>query len=150
MSKPTQIVYASLAGVSFGLGVVGLFLPLMPTTCFMLLAVWLASRGSPRFAVWIRQHPRFGPSVTAWECERAIPRHAKILAMIMLAISTVILGITLDSTILRAVLIGGLLSLAVWIATRPEPGRDSTQNTLRITGVRPLSDERLSTHRLGH
>lgn len=123
MPKLQQVVYTSLAGISFGLGVIGLFLPIMPTTCFMLLAVWLASRGSPRFALWIRHHPRFGPPITAWEVERAIPRHAKWLAVAMLGLSGVILAFGVDSLVLRGLLIGALVLLGLWIVTRPEPQR---------------------------
>ncbi|KAA0012550.1 DUF454 domain-containing protein [Billgrantia pellis] len=118
-----RAVYIALAWFSFGLGVIGMFLPLMPTTCFMLLAVWAASRGSPRFALWIREHPRFGPAVVAWEEERAIPRHAKWLAGGMLAFSILTLLLTLSLLWLKATLSIGLVLLGVWIATRPEPAR---------------------------
>ena len=114
-------LYLALAWVSFGLGVIGVFVPLMPTTCFMLLAVWAASRGSPRFAQWIREHPRFGPSVMAWEYERAIPRHAKWLASVMLAGSIVVLLLTVGLVWLKFTLVAGLALLGVWIITRPEP-----------------------------
>lgn len=143
MSKLQQVAYTSLAGISFGLGVIGLFLPLMPTTCFMLLAVWLASRGSPRFAMWIRQHPRFGPSLTAWERERAIPRHAKLLAVIMLGLTITLIAWSVGSLALRGGLIGGLVLLALWIATRPDPQGSALPLTQR------LPTQRLSNHRLG-
>ena len=42
-----RLLFICLAGVSFSLGVIGLFLPVMPTTCFMLVAVWAASKSSP-------------------------------------------------------------------------------------------------------
>ncbi|WP_148254244.1 YbaN family protein [Aidingimonas lacisalsi] len=118
-----QAAYLVLAWVSFGLGVIGMFLPLMPTTCFMLLAVWAASKGSPRFARWIREHPRFGPPVRAWEDERAIPRHAKWLAVIMLALSVLIVVLTVDTLIVKLGLAFGLSGVGIWILTRPEPQR---------------------------
>ncbi|MCG7600279.1 YbaN family protein [Halomonas sp. McH1-25] len=146
MSKTRQLVFVCLAGLSFSLGVVGLFLPLLPTTCFMLLAVWLASRGSPRFAQWIRCHPRFGPPIEAWEHEHAIPRHAKILAVMMLLVSCAVLAIVLDSLALRGGLIVGLLLLGVWIATRPEPSQRTPRNH---TSSRQMQEERLSAQRMG-
>ncbi|MHB0777393.1 YbaN family protein [Halomonas sp. WWR20] len=121
MFQLRNAIFVTLAALSFSLGVVGLFLPVMPTTCFMLLAVWLASKGSPRFAMWIRQHPRFGPPIQAWECERAIPRHAKILAALMLSVSMLLLAFVIESLMLRIALIGGLALLTAWIVTRPEP-----------------------------
>ena len=116
-----RAAYIALAWFSFALGVIGVFVPLMPTTCFMLLAVWAASRGSPRFALWIREHPRFGPAVVAWEGERAIPRQAKWVAMLMLGFSVTVLALTLSLVWLKFSLIFGLALLGLWIVTRPEP-----------------------------
>ena len=121
MSPLKRVVFIAIAWTSFALGLIGVFVPLMPTTCFMLLAVWAASRGSPRFAGWIREHPRFGPAVVAWEGERAIPRHAKWLAAGMLAVSVLVLAFTISLAWLKFALIAGLFLLGVWIVTRPEP-----------------------------
>lgn len=121
MSALKRLAYLAIAGISFALGVVGVFVPLMPTTCFMLLAVWSASKASPNFARWIREHPRFGPAVLAWEGERAIPRHAKQLAAGMLALSMLVLALTVSLLWLKLALIGGLALLGAWIVTRPEP-----------------------------
>ncbi|MFG6176704.1 YbaN family protein [Halomonas sp. THAF12] len=125
MSHARRIAYLTLAGMSFALGVIGAFLPLMPTTCFMLVAVWAASKGSPRFAGWIRSHPRFGPAVMAWEEERAIPRHAKWLAGCMLLVSMLILALTVGALWLKVALISVLTLVGAWILTRPEPVADS-------------------------
>lgn len=121
MSSLRRAIYIAIAWASFALGVIGAFVPLMPTTCFMLLAVWAASRGSPRFAAWIREHPRFGPAVNAWEDEGAIPRHAKWLAVIMLGVSMLVLVFTVGILWLKLTLIAGLWLIGVWIFTRPEP-----------------------------
>ena len=121
MSSIRRLFFLAIAWVSFGLGTIGVFVPLMPTTCFMLLAVWAASKGSPRFALWIREHPRFGPTVVAWEGERAIPRHAKYLAAGMLALSMLVLALTVSLLWLKLALIGGLSLLGLWIISRPEP-----------------------------
>lgn len=125
MSQARRIAYLTIAGISFALGVIGAFLPLLPTTCFMLVAVWAASRGSPRFAGWIREHPRFGSTVRAWEAERAIPRHAKWLAGAMLLVSMLLLAFTVGALWLKLALIGGLMLVGAWILTRPEPVVDS-------------------------
>lgn len=136
-----RVIYTGLAGISFSLGVIGLFLPLLPTTCFMLLAVGLASKGSPRFALWIRRHPRFGPPIRAWEQERAIPRHAKLVAVALLTLSMVVLALSINAVTVRIVLIVGLSMLAVWIYTRPEPLSSSSTR---------LPSKALTTNRPGH
>ena len=133
-----------LAGVSFSMGVIGLFLPVMPTTCFMLVAVWAASKSSPRFANWIRRHPRFGPSILAWERERAIPKHAKWMACIMLLVSMAVIAFTVEPLWLSGSLILGLTGIAAWILTRPTPslGRCPVLSSLEDSSSRPRQESR--------
>ena len=66
-------------------GIVGIFLPLLPTTPFVLLAAWCFSRGSARWEAWLLQHPRFGPMVRNWHAYRVIPLRAKQLATLMMS-----------------------------------------------------------------
>lgn len=75
-----------LAGlVSLGTGIVGIFVPLLPTTPFVLLAAFCFSRGSTRCERWLLTHPRFGPMVRHWRANHAIPLRAKQLAWAMMA-----------------------------------------------------------------
>jgi uncharacterized membrane protein YbaN (DUF454 family) len=67
-------------------GIVGIFLPLLPTTPFVLLAAFCFSRGSLRCETWLLQHPRFGPMVRDWRAHRAVPLRAKQLATVMMAL----------------------------------------------------------------
>lgn len=68
-------------------GAVGVFLPLFPTTPFLLVAAWAFARSSDRAHSWLHSHPRFGPLLEAWRRHRAIPRRAKILAVASLGAS---------------------------------------------------------------
>jgi len=63
-----------------GLGVLGIFLPVLPTTPLVLLAAWCFSRGSQRLHRWLLEHRLFGPIVRDWEQHHVISRRAKILA----------------------------------------------------------------------
>ena len=69
------------------LGVIGIFLPLMPTTVFLLVAAWAFSRSSERWHRWLREHARFGEAIRAWEEHHAMPRRAKRIAFAALAAS---------------------------------------------------------------
>lgn len=116
-----RICWLGLAWLFFAIGFAGMFLPLLPTTVFMLLALACASRGSPRFARYIREHPQIGPTLVAWERERAIPLRARIMAVSMLAVSMLIILFTVSVLVVKVSLLVFLTLLAIWLATRPEP-----------------------------
>lgn len=71
----------ALGWLSVGLGVLGLFLPLLPTTPFMLLAAGCFARSSERFYRWITSHPRFGPMIADFLAGRGLPVRAKCWAI---------------------------------------------------------------------
>ncbi|WOB07941.1 YbaN family protein [Piscinibacter gummiphilus] len=88
LSTQSQRLLWMLAGlVSLVVGFIGIFLPLLPTTPFVLLAAFCFSRGSKRMEAWLVSHPRFGPMVHAWRRNRAVPLRAKQLATVMMAAS---------------------------------------------------------------
>lgn len=69
------------------LGIIGIFLPLLPTTPFVLLAAFCFSRGSERWEHWLLHHPRYGPMVRNWREHRAVPLRAKQFATVMMVLS---------------------------------------------------------------
>ncbi len=110
------MIYRLLAWLCAGLAGLGLFLPLLPTTPFLLVAAWAASRGSSRFHFWLHSHPRFGPLIRDWQRERVIPRQAFWSALAMLALSWTILtllGMPPAALAGLAVLFGAL-ALYLW------------------------------------
>lgn len=83
------------AGLMFvGIGAVGAFLPLLPTVPFLLLALFCFARGNPVWEQRLLDHPTYGPLLLDWRQRRAIPRRAKWAALIAMAISVLVTGLT--------------------------------------------------------
>jgi uncharacterized membrane protein YbaN (DUF454 family) len=79
--------FVVMGHASLAVGFVGIFVPLLPTTPFVLLAAVCYSRGSDRFHTWLHQHPRFGPMIHAWREHRAIGARAKVVAAVTVILS---------------------------------------------------------------
>ncbi|ART79194.1 YbaN family protein [Oceanisphaera avium] len=82
-----RIVFALLGGLALLLGIIGVFLPVMPTTPFILLAAFLFSKSSPKIHAWLVNHPWFGPLIQDWQAHRGVRPHIRRRALWMMAIS---------------------------------------------------------------
>ncbi|MGQ0704263.1 MAG: YbaN family protein [Gemmatimonadales bacterium] len=88
------------------LGVIGAFLPVMPTVVFLILAAACYGRGNPALHRRLLEHPRWGPPLRDWEEHRAMSVRAKILAIAMVAIGIAVSATWLvEKTWLRALLV---------------------------------------------
>jgi len=79
--------FLALGWVFFALGIIGAFLPVMPTTIFMILALWAFANSSKSLHAWLYTHPKFGRALQHWDQHRVIPIHAKIAAIGGMSIS---------------------------------------------------------------
>jgi uncharacterized membrane protein YbaN (DUF454 family) len=87
LRRAVRFGYVALGCVFVALGVVGAFLPVMPTTVFMIGALWAFSMSSKRLEAWLLGHPRFGPPLVAWRAHRVIPLRVKVFAFGSMAVS---------------------------------------------------------------
>lgn len=102
--------------VALLLGILGIFLPLLPTTPFLLLASWCFARGSSRLHGWLLSHRVFGEYLRNFEAGRGIPLKAKIVATIMLW-SSLLLGMgRFEGLLVPALLglLGACVSFYMW------------------------------------
>ena len=79
--------FVAAGSASLALGIVGIFVPVLPTTPFLLLASACYLRGSERMHRWLLSHPRLGPFIRAFEEGRGIPRRSKAIAIGLLWLS---------------------------------------------------------------
>jgi uncharacterized membrane protein YbaN (DUF454 family) len=109
----------ALGVVMVALATAGVFLPLLPTTPFLLIALWAFTASAPEWAERLRRHPRFGPLLVAWEERRAIPTPAKAAAGTMMGGSWTALALTYHNVWVVAG--AGALFVAVfaYVVTRP-------------------------------
>jgi uncharacterized membrane protein YbaN (DUF454 family) len=117
---PARYAFMALGWLCVALGILGLFLPLMPTTVFLLIALWLFSKSSVRFHRWLYDHPRLGGPLRAWHAHRAIPLPAKRAAVGMMSLSWLIVVLFVaESWLLPCALALVLTPIAGYILRRP-------------------------------
>jgi hypothetical protein len=113
-----------LAVASLALGVLGLFLPVVPTVPFVLLAAWAAARSSPRLSRWLENHPRLGPYIADWRHGGAVRRRAKWTASALMSISAAGMLLWIGPRWQVFAAIGVLGIVLVWLWRRPEAPPD--------------------------
>lgn len=122
--KALERTWRSVGALCFAIGIANAFIPLLPTTVFLLIGVWAYGKGDPAMRERLLQHPKFGPSLRLWVERRQISRRGKVAA---------VLGITLSATFTAAMIgpkpitwgiVAGLCGLSAWLATRNEPEAD--------------------------
>lgn len=107
--------------LNVALGLLGAVLPLLPTTVFLLIALWAFSKSSLRFHGWLYSHPRFGPTLQAWHRHRAIPRRAKVLALVAMAGSLLsLVAFVADGWVVAGLVSLVLVPVAAYIVSRPD------------------------------
>lgn len=98
MIQPSKRILLLLVGWFFVVvGAIGIFLPVLPTTPFLLISLWAFSQSSERFHNWLYNHKVFGPPLQDWSKYGVIPLRAKIIAVSTMTISA-ILVITFSNT----------------------------------------------------
>ncbi len=113
-------IYACLAVVFLALAIIGIFLPVVPTTPFVIAAAWAASKGSPRIHAWLHNHVHMGPILRAWNERGAVPRKAKWLACCMMTLSWFIMffiGLVWWWLAIMAVI---FVSVSIYLFSRPD------------------------------
>jgi uncharacterized membrane protein YbaN (DUF454 family) len=118
--RPLKWFYLTLGTISVGLGFLGIFLPLLPTTAFLLLAAWAYARSSKRFYDWLLNNRLFGKYITAYLQGKGMPLISKVstLVLLWLTILTSMLFFV-ENIYVRMVLVLVAVGVTIHILTLP-------------------------------
>lgn len=108
-----KVIWFIIAWISFALGIIGAFIPILPTTPFLILAAFLFSKSSPRFHKWILELPIAGDGIRDWQYNRVIRTRAKVLCTLMIILSVSVLVINQNIPLMIKVPVIVLL-ISVW------------------------------------
>jgi len=120
---PIRAAWFATGGVALSLGALGVALPLLPTTPFLLLAAFAFARSSDRSHAWLLRHRTFGPLIENWRRHGALDRRSKVIGTLSMAIA---FGVSLILDVAPAVLAVQAVVLTVaaaYVLSRPAPPR---------------------------
>ncbi len=124
-----RMIYLILGWIAVALGAIGVLLPVLPTTPFILLAAFLFGKGSPRARAWLIEHAHFGPLIQDWERSGAIAPKYKAIACGMMGVTFAAswyFGVKPFVLVIQAVSLGG----AAWfVLSRPNGPADIMSET---------------------
>ena len=102
-----------------GMAFIGVFVPGIPTTIFLIVALWAFARSSKKFHSWLLNHKRFGPILQNWESHKVVPRNAKILMVILQISAVIIFHYSLQNIYLTVLLTITLIFVARYVLSLP-------------------------------
>lgn len=107
-------------GIFFvALGVIGIVIPGLPTTIFLILAAACFAKSSPCLHSWLMSHKWFGPIIYNWNETRSIPKRAKFLALLMMGLAAIYSSFMIDSWLIISCLLGLMLLPAIFVYRLP-------------------------------
>jgi uncharacterized membrane protein YbaN (DUF454 family) len=118
--SPARWIWLAVAYACLAVGLVGVVVPVLPTTPFVLLAAFAADRGSPRLHAWLMRHRVFGGVIRDWRASGAVARRPKVVATCAMAASVAVMAVTAPPALALAATVV-IVAVAVWLWMRPEP-----------------------------
>jgi uncharacterized membrane protein YbaN (DUF454 family) len=113
-----NLILKFIGSISLVLGMLGALLPLLPSTCFILLAAWAFSQSSPQFHHWMYYRSPFSNTIQSWQQHRVIASKVKAVATLSLVSSFAITAMVIQNLMLLSILGSGMIALLVYLLTR--------------------------------
>ncbi len=117
-----RLLWITIGFAFLGLAYLGVLIPGVPTTIFVILAAWAFAKSSPTWDKWIHEHKTFGPYLNGWEQKRIFPKHGKYAMMSMMAVSLLIMFFTVENVM--SIFYAALTFIAIIIWAQAYPGSE--------------------------
>ena len=121
LTHARRVTWLLIGFVALALGAIGVVLPLLPTTPFILLAAFAFAQSSERLHTWLVEHDTFGALIRNWRQHRAISRRAKVISVLSMVAVVVISWLHSVPTSVIVVQVVALSASAIFVVTRPLP-----------------------------
>ena len=121
LTRTARITWLVIGLLALALGALGIVLPLVPTTPFVLVAAFAFAQSSEKLHQWLLEHNVFGPLIDNWQQHGAISRRAKVVSVVsMVAVLGISVAMAAPPMVIgvQAVVLG---ASAAFILTRPLP-----------------------------
>lgn len=123
-----RLLYLVLGVLLLITGIIGIFVPLMPTTVFLIMAAWCFSKSSQRLENWLLGHAVLGPVVINWRDHGVIPARAKLLACTGMALGFTIFVVTVNPSWWLFLLVAAFIGCCAWyVLSRPSAPRSAEE-----------------------
>ena len=114
-----SIILISLGWLCVGMGFIGIFVPGIPTTIFLIVALWAFAKSSKKLHYWLLNHKRFGPILNNWQQHKVVPRRAKILMVVLMSLASILFYYSLQNLYLTIGLVIILVLVAIYVISLP-------------------------------
>lgn len=119
VSLPLRVILVTVGTVSLAVGVLGIIIPVLPTTPFLLLAAACYARASDRLYAWLIGQPSLGPIITEWRSSRSLPPGVRVRALALVALSFGVSIVLADDLLVRGALLATALTVGVFLYRIP-------------------------------
>ncbi len=114
-----RMILISLGWLCVSLGFIGIFVPGIPTTIFLITALWAFTKSSKKLRNWLLNHKRFGPILSNWQQHKVVPRRAKILMVVLMSLASILFYYSLQNLYLTIGLVIILVLVAIYVISLP-------------------------------
>ena len=114
-----RLILLILGWLCVGAGFVGIFVPGIPTTIFLIIALWAFARSSKKFHYWLLNHQRFGPILRNWESHKVVPIKAKSVMAILQVLVVIFIHYFFNNLFITVSLMVVLIAVAWYVISLP-------------------------------